>query len=82
MARISKLRQKISSPFGFWLDSQFGVVFTDPESAEIVINHSSSMNKGALYQNAIEGMGGSGLLTASGTSCDFFWIQQKMYNKI
>lgn len=68
MARISEYLQtyKATTPVGFWLGSQFIILIKDPQDAEIVINHPSSMHKGALYQVAIDTMGAPGLLTASG----------------
>ncbi|XP_037040925.1 probable cytochrome P450 313a4 [Bradysia coprophila] len=78
LARGAEYLQKIGAvglPFGFWLGPRFAIIVTSPEDAEIVINHPSSMHKGSFYEVAIEGMGGQGLLTASG---DYWKYHRKL----
>lgn len=60
------MTRRIGTPTGFWLGHRFVIYFTDPDEAEIIINHPNSIDKGGVYVHVEEMIGGPGLFSSGG----------------
>lgn len=60
------MAQSLGPPCAFWLGPRFVIYFSDPDDAEIIINHPNSMDKGGVYKYVEEMIGGPGLFSSGG----------------